>query len=213
MVIAIIAILAAMLVPAVSRALDKARMVLSLSNERQIGMAFMAYANDHENLLPPVKGIIGDYVNFDHYQYWFWHLYKYYDDSTEVELVPSAEWLNSVFYCPGYPFVDVDNWKLGYAMNIRPAMALYDRNWWQAAVTQVDLERIEAPMLTTLVAPRDNYHYGRHPTGYDSPPAFDWYNNDQAPFLFVDGHAVAMDAATYESEYSRYPDHPSDRAN
>lgn len=51
-VIAIIAILAALLVPAVSRAMVSARQVSCASNMRQIGVALVAYCNDHGGSFP-----------------------------------------------------------------------------------------------------------------------------------------------------------------
>lgn len=51
-VIAIIAVLAAILFPVFAQAREKARAVACLSNCRQIGLAFMQYAQDNDDRLP-----------------------------------------------------------------------------------------------------------------------------------------------------------------
>jgi prepilin-type N-terminal cleavage/methylation domain-containing protein/prepilin-type processing-associated H-X9-DG protein len=51
-VIAILGILAALLLPALSRAKDSARTAQCLSNLRQLGIAYNLYNDDHDNRLP-----------------------------------------------------------------------------------------------------------------------------------------------------------------
>ena len=59
-VIAIIAILAAMLLPALSKAREKARSISCVNKLKQIGMADLLYANDHNDTLPVGWGGGGD---------------------------------------------------------------------------------------------------------------------------------------------------------
>ncbi len=51
-VIAIIAILAAILFPVFAQAREKARQTVCLSNERQLGLALLQYAQDYDETLP-----------------------------------------------------------------------------------------------------------------------------------------------------------------
>ena len=63
-VIAIIAILASLLLPALSRAKEKARAIKCLSNKKQVSLAWLLYASDFNDRLPRnvMKGM--QYANF-----------------------------------------------------------------------------------------------------------------------------------------------------
>jgi prepilin-type N-terminal cleavage/methylation domain-containing protein/prepilin-type processing-associated H-X9-DG protein len=81
MVIAIISILAAMLLPVLSRAKAKAYRIKCASNLHQIGLALQMYVQDNT----------GKYPHYS-YPHWQYSLFPYYP----------FRWTNANFHCPGY---------------------------------------------------------------------------------------------------------------
>ena len=62
-VIAIIGILAALLLPALSRAKAAAKRIHCVGNQKQIALATLMYANDYKDRLPSVNPIRGEWMN------------------------------------------------------------------------------------------------------------------------------------------------------
>jgi prepilin-type N-terminal cleavage/methylation domain-containing protein len=83
-VIVVIGILAALLLPALSRAREKARMAGCISNLRNIGMAITMYSDDYDGFLPPLSD--GNNVTWDT------KILPYLSKSKGVFLCPSDPW-------------------------------------------------------------------------------------------------------------------------
>jgi prepilin-type N-terminal cleavage/methylation domain-containing protein/prepilin-type processing-associated H-X9-DG protein len=98
-VIAIISILAAMLLPALAKAKEKAQGIRCLNNTKQIGLAFIMYADDFGDRLPPIN--TGWFGNTGHPNLWHFELLsmnKYLTSSTVT---------NNVWRCPAVQDADI----------------------------------------------------------------------------------------------------------
>jgi prepilin-type N-terminal cleavage/methylation domain-containing protein/prepilin-type processing-associated H-X9-DG protein len=67
-VIGVVGILAALLLPALSRAKSKAKVMVCTSNTRQFALAFLMYANDNSGDLPPLND--GSYTTMKTHDWW-----------------------------------------------------------------------------------------------------------------------------------------------
>jgi len=104
-VVSIIALLIAILLPAMQQAMTHARVVTCLSNQRQIGLGFMAYANDHAGSWP-VRSSDGAMYSVYH-----WGEPDFGWDSHEMieRYVPPG----ALYFCPvarSYWTYDWDDW-------------------------------------------------------------------------------------------------------
>jgi prepilin-type N-terminal cleavage/methylation domain-containing protein len=119
-VIAIISILASLLVPAVSSALDRARSITCTSNLRQIYTAQAAYAGDHEGFTAAARHE-GGWGGPLWTQSWMGRLAPYLGmdqvnvfDSSEEQVATLLR--GSVYWCPSSPRL-IDYQQHGYALN------------------------------------------------------------------------------------------------
>jgi prepilin-type N-terminal cleavage/methylation domain-containing protein/prepilin-type processing-associated H-X9-DG protein len=98
-VVAIIAVLIAMLLPALSSARESARQVNCMSNMKQIGVSFIFYLADWNEVFP--YGFIDDPGPPRSFSTWYWSLGRY--------VAPNYEKGNHILTCPN----DLAGGKLG----------------------------------------------------------------------------------------------------
>lgn len=196
-VIAIIAILAAILVPAVSSALDRARATSCMSNLRQVGVGLIAYALEREDEIP----VWWDQANN---QQWAGLLAPYmgqeWADSFDPDSKPESR---RIFFCP-VAWADAggsieENAHGSYGMN--PSFAS------QAGQSPQSMSALSAPTMTIAFA--DGHFLGSwwqagvfytsmgNSVGSASTP--DAIHSEAANFTYADGHVGPLDFTDYTS--------------
>lgn len=214
-VVAIIAILAAILMPVFSQAREKARQATCLSNHKQIGLAIMAYAQDYDEFLPP-----SNYRPAGFTSNWTWQLFvePYVKSGFPNPISASQNRRISVFVCPSWDRTfstatagaDLSQWPAW--MYTRPSSS-YAGNYYVMgsfdALLPVALRRlpsslaqIQIPAQTVLVAeglgtcvwtPGDDTgppypHSAYRDCSYNYVYGRDRHS-EGANFIFNDGHA------------------------
>jgi prepilin-type N-terminal cleavage/methylation domain-containing protein/prepilin-type processing-associated H-X9-DG protein len=193
-VVAIIAILAAMLLPALSRAREKSRGAVCMNNLRQLALAFMMYVQDNEEYFPPSYYMFDSTLSWDYYSP-DWVTYT-------KEGIISPYTTDKVYSCPtagrihswGRPYT-------GYAYNLTYIGGGYDA--WGMNQNPARLSRITKPSETVLLVdsgiwadPGTGYqvcgnNYLRAPsTGWGSNVHF--RHNGFANVAFVDGSVRSL---------------------
>ncbi|MGN6555085.1 MAG: type II secretion system protein [Verrucomicrobiota bacterium] len=119
-VIAIIAILASLLLPALSRAKEKSKIISCRSNLRQVGLACRMYGDDNRDKLPPIRGG------------WAWDA-----DTKSIELLLAEGFSRDILFCPSFAEFNQSNiWNfnsqyrvLGCVLALDQCGALHPTNW------------------------------------------------------------------------------------
>lgn len=93
-VIAIIAILAGMLLPAMAKAKSKAKSIQCVNQSRQIGLAFLLYADDHDQRLPDLYTLAWAGSNIEPGGQWWWQVLS------EGKYLTANTVMKNVWRCP-----------------------------------------------------------------------------------------------------------------
>jgi prepilin-type processing-associated H-X9-DG protein len=133
-VIAIISILAAMLLPALARARQKARQAVDMNNLKQIGLALAMYLADNNGFYPTGAGANyysyrADGANplFGYWAYtWVYRLYPYAVDKNAAPGTLTRKNVSSVFWSPE-------------ASKVSPVYGPWDSYWYQYALSSYQM--------------------------------------------------------------------------
>lgn len=182
-VIAIIGLLAALVFPALRQALERSRSAACLNNMRQIGLAVMQYAADHQQHFPRSQ-----HSAFAHGEPVWARAIAPYLGADEDTWQPLT---NSIYRCPsdrnGYPF--------SYGMNVYLEVGPGDDYEGQPQ-TWRRLVDIPNPAKTILFAENNSAADHIMPNYWSSPQdaQYDCAHDrhlGRANYVFTDGHAAA----------------------
>ena len=189
-VIAIIAILAGMLLPALSKAKRKANDTLCMSNMKQWGLASTMYSDDQDDAFP-YEGAAGDITVPLQLTAWYNQVTRYANQPSLVELytsgMPPVPKSRSIFTCPNV----VTN--LPASPTFTTAFFMYGFNSRMDPNGAAFFRRVQAVAPSQTIVFGDSSE-GTFPTttgGYSGgvPVATPRHGNLLASFSFVDGHA------------------------
>jgi prepilin-type processing-associated H-X9-DG protein len=191
--VAIIAVLVAILLPALSRARENARTVVCLSRLKQIGSAMAGYSNDFQGMFPP-STVPKNNFTYDR----ILHDYTFRD--------------YAVFACPAdrnLPFV----WSDGFSRKIPlRSYQINDRLWssatspnWGNPLGGIPVDRmIPRPSRTVVLA---EWFVGTCGDAHGvlftfcNPLAFPSDHRGVGNYLWFDGHATSLSADEMSNDY------------
>jgi prepilin-type N-terminal cleavage/methylation domain-containing protein len=147
-VIAVIAILAALFLPALARAKDRARTSYCLNNCRQLGIASHVYLTDNNDKFCDSSVVRGDNVIR---RAWF-NLLSPYTGTTNLLLCPAFQLKADAIIAPNYPTAPADAAFSNYALNFHVGGFDWPDSWPESMYPPAHFSAIKNPSATVLLA-------------------------------------------------------------
>ena len=186
-VISIIAVLMAIMMPALGRARENARATICQSNNRQIAQAVAIYANQNDDRVPPCRPghpTTGPKHSWSdkHAVEWYYLVLNtagVFDPSNYDDVYTDQEFkFNSFAHCPSWrPPAESDVWDWGYGMNTQ--ILKYDRR----TLAQLDpsgmapsssISFLKSPRIQSIPQPATMAYSGDSPHYWFQPSAVSW---------------------------------------
>ncbi len=203
-VIAIIAILASMLLPALSKARAAAQSIKCVSNLKQLGLATAMYETDMNDVLP--TGTNAYRPTTATYGNWYWGFwvdlivtgYLADDYARTYDAIPTG---CKALACPGLP-ANTYNYGINELLTGQyvGGIAPFNRKDWPI-YTAFDNPSSRALYLEPKPWPGGNYIYA---TTGDRGPVFNRHGNT-CNVTFLDGHVQSLKEAELPADRTKFP--------
>ncbi|MCM8759303.1 MAG: type II secretion system GspH family protein [Candidatus Omnitrophica bacterium] len=200
-VVAIIAILAATLLPVLQRAMENARRAACLSNVKTMGLAIQFYLQDYDDYFPMVKRDTS-IPNFDYWAHWMKQIAPYIDPKVDLStktindsnLATSIDRFIPAFQCPSTWRSTSISW-LGHSYGYNFSLQ-FGQSWWGNPCNK-KAGKLPEPSRFYVLSDASAYIV-RLPrsianwTQMGTSPSTQWYSRHHfygINILFADGHA------------------------
>jgi prepilin-type processing-associated H-X9-DG protein len=187
-VIAIIAILASMLLPALSKAREKARSANCIGNLKQFGTAVFMYSQDYEGHYP-ARCSTYEFPQSAGRRCWMYLMYPYIGDV-------------NVYKCPSAGDAEPDG-KYEKPWNLPAGVSKWKGSYGQYCYAWRDLNEVTIDKPSSTMALTDTSETGwalvKKGNWHSSPcdPSPKARHNDRFNVLFFDGHCDSFPKAQY----------------